>query len=593
MNGSTLKQNQFTGNKSLMVELNNTFDSHVINGIIEGDYFSHDYIGSTNNSEWVMGISIGGESKYSSYENLIIKDITGYGSGNGIANSPDNKLGYTYLYPNSVGNSFKLGDIDRSTGLDTSSTNRTTSSLIDISGYSSIGYLSINAYLGYQGLSGGTWNIICHFYNANKTFIKSIDGYQYRRIAVPFNSKYIRITLLNSSYPTNLSIQYFRIPTHCSFKNITFNNCRCVGMAQSAMKDMLVDKCDFSNCGQSSTRCAYDAEDGWDMMQDCTFKSLNFSNNPLNDFLTCAGHNFIIDGQIQGKIDIWERTRSLIVKNCITPSIILQSGGKDAIVTHGIYRVYNNNFISGSVNNNLSKYNTCTNSLNGVIYNSILGGVGNGVYKNCTIKVSKVLLGYMKKVSMYNCTFIPDSNFTDRYSLSFSSGHLNDYYFENCKFNGKSILNNHLYFYSGYFVNCIFDDTTIAPNVFANSDDIISFKDCTINYKSNNLIFYSPHAYSKGTFSQISFENCIINNLDNTTNPLLYALAKPNGFCKFKNCIINIPKTITVFDGYSSNIDYIENFLLEFNNSPLPNEVKLISDSYKSNSNIKINLYYT
>ena len=64
MNEATIKLNQFTGDKALMITLNNTFDSHVINGTIEGDYYSHDYANSPNNSEWVMGISIGSEAKY-------------------------------------------------------------------------------------------------------------------------------------------------------------------------------------------------------------------------------------------------------------------------------------------------------------------------------------------------------------------------------------------------------------------------------------------------------------------------------------------------------------------------------------------------
>lgn len=170
MNNSTLKQNQFTGNKSLMIELNNTFNSHVINGNIEGDYFSHDYANSTNNSEWINGISIGGESKYSSFENLSIKNITGYGSTNGLSNSRDNTLSYTYIYPRVIGNNFYIGDIDRNTGLDITSTTRTTSDYRDISGYSDIGYLSVSIYLGYQGNPCGTWNLICHFYDGNKNF---------------------------------------------------------------------------------------------------------------------------------------------------------------------------------------------------------------------------------------------------------------------------------------------------------------------------------------------------------------------------------------------------------------------------------------
>ena len=282
MNGATFKQNQFTGNKSLMIELNNTFNSHVIDGIIEGDYFSHDYTNSSNNSEWVNGVNIGGEAKYSSFENLTIKDITGYGSSNGIAPFRDGKLGYTYIPPKGIGNNFKIGDIDRSTGLDITSTTRTTSDYIDISGYSDIGYLSVSVYLGYQGNPCGTWNLICHFYDENKNFIKSIDSYQYRRIAVLKNSRYMRVTILNTAYPINLSIQYFRIPTHCSFNNVKHENCRCVGMAPNAMKDMLMEACEFTNCGQSGAKCAFDAEDGWDMMQDITFKLLIFNKTPYN-----------------------------------------------------------------------------------------------------------------------------------------------------------------------------------------------------------------------------------------------------------------------------------------------------------------------
>ncbi|MGL5087109.1 MAG: hypothetical protein ACRC68_15575, partial [Clostridium sp.] len=589
MNGATLKLNQFAGNSCLMVDLNNTFDAHVFNGTIEGDYFSHDYANSQNNSEWVNGISIGGESKYSSYENLTIKDITGYGSGNGIANSRDKNLSYTYLYPKDLGNTFKLNDINRTTGVELPSINRTTCSFIDINGYSDIGYLSVSIYLGYQGNPCGTWNLICHFYDVNKQFIKSTDAYQYRRIAVPSNAKFMRVTILNEAYPTNLSIQLFRIPTHCAFKNIKHENCRCVGMAQAAMKDMLVSNCEYTNCGQSSAKCAYDAEDGWDMMQDVTFKSLNFYNNPNNDFLTCAGHNFILDGQASGKIYIWERTRSLVIKNSKNTNIRLQSGGKENIVRHGVYRVYNNNFTGGTVANNLSRNIISTGSLEGLISDSILGGIVNSsIYKNCTINLSSSFISYINNITMINCIFSPIQTLNDRYKLSFNGGHLNSSYFENCIFKGKSNLSNHNSFYAADFVGCTFEDTFVSPSVLANSNDIISFKNCTFGYSSNNFIYYSQFAYTKGTFTNIKFDNCSIKNIDNNTNSLIYAYAKPNGSCIFTNCSLNIPSTIFIFDGYPTNVHFITGYSLQFSNSTLPNNIKLVSPLYKDNINIKI-----
>ena len=393
MNGATLKLHEFAGDKALMMELNNTFDSHVINGTIEGDYYNHDYDNSSNNSEWVNGVIIGGECKYSSFENLTIKDITGYGAGNGISDSRDGKLGYTYIYPKGIGDTFKLGDIDRNTGLDIESTNRTTCDFMDISGYSDIGYLSVSVYLGYQGNPCGTWNLICHFYDENKNFIKSIDAYQYRRVYVPSNAKFMRVTILNEAYPTNLSIQLFRIPTHCSFNNINFDNCRCVGLAQSAMKDMLVESCEFTNCGQSSAKCAYDAEDGWDMMQDVTFRQLNFHDNPTNDFLTCAGHNFILEYSTC-KIYIWGRTRNITIRNNEIKGNRIHN---DGIVKTGVSK-----FINNLVTNQL----TFANNNNDISYSiirdcSLLSTIQNSIAYNCLFDIPS---GYLQNVILDKCT---------------------------------------------------------------------------------------------------------------------------------------------------------------------------------------------
>lgn len=593
MNGATIKLNQFTGDHALMININNTINSHVINGTLEGDYFSHDYVNSPNNSEWPLGVTIGGEAKYSSFEDITIKDITGYGSGNGIENSRDGSLGYTHIQPKGIGDNFKLGDIDRNTGLDIESTTRTTCPYMDISGYSNLGYLAVSVYLGYQGNPCGTWNLICHFYDENKNYIKSVDAYQYRRVGVPVNAKYMRVTILNEAYPTNLSIQYFRVPTHCSFKNVKYENCRCVGMAPAAMKDMLVENCEFTNCGQSAAKCAFDAEDGWDSMQDVTFKSLKFNANPNNHFLTCAGHNFIIDGQQTGRAYIWERTRGLVVKNCKNLDLTLQGGGKDNIVRHGVYRVFNNEFTKALAEKNLVKYNTSDTYIGGIVLHStmsLLHGETSSKYNHCTVKVSNTFLNYLKAISMINCEFIPEPNFSDRYRLSFNNGHLDSYFFKDCKFRGKCQLSNHGGFFTGTFSNCLFDDVVIQPNVAANADDLILFENCDMNYTEANFMRYSPHAYSTGDYSQIRFDSCTITNSTNNSTAFVYAYSKPNGYCYFKNCNITLPSTITIFDGYPTYLSNIEDFTITFENSPLPSDVKLISDKFKAETSTKINI---
>lgn len=583
LNKAILKQNQFTGASSLIISLDSTFDSHVINGTIEGDYFSHDYSNSTNNSEWCIGGTISGCSKYSSIENIIIKDITGYGASNGISS----KNGY-YYFAQAIGNVFTFGDINLKTGESIDSAIRQTTSFIDISKYLEYGYVAFNRYLGYQGMIGGSWNLIIHFYNINKDYIKSTSAFQYRRLRIPKDSKYIKITILSATASSDFWMVYFKVPCHCSFKNIEFNNCRCVGLAQAAMNDMLVENCEFTLSGQSGAFCAYDAEDGWDQMQDVSFKSLNFHNNSRNDFLTCAGHNFIVDNQKNGNIYIWERTRSVIIKNCLNTNITLQSGGLTSIVKHGIYRVFSNSFTGGTVANNLSKNITSSHPLSGIISNSILLNLSsNSIYSNCIINVSNQFIGYLGKLTLKNCDLIPITTFNDRYKISFNGGHTNSYSFENCNFYGKSSLANHGSFYCDSFIGCYFEDVNIFPHVNANKDDLIYFENCSINYSQNNLIYYSPYTYSIGTFSQIKFINCSITNIDKNTKSIIYAYAIPNGYCNFINCIFIIPENSLILDGYVNSLNLITSYTILINNSKLPDNIITIKNN---NNNIKINI---
>ena len=488
MNGATIKLNQFTGDKALMITLNNTFDSHVINGTIEGDYYSHDYANSPNNSEWVIGISIGSEAKYSSFENLVVKDITGYGGGNGIAKSRDESLYYTYTNPTSIGDSFKLGDINIKTGEPIESTNRTTSDFISIEGYDEIGYLSVSRYLGYQGNSCNIWNMIAHFYDGEQKYISSADSYFYRRIGVPDGAKYMKVTILEESYPTDLSVQYFMVPTHCSFKNIKFENNRCVGLAQSAMKDMLVENCEFTNCGQSSAKCAYDSEDGWDMMQDVTFRKLNFHDNPNNDFLTCAGHNFVIEDMIDGKVHFWERTNSYVVRNCNNLSSAYL--GHTSRKRSGYVR-FCNNTINGNISIGAAEENDdwpltvkdC--NINGRAENTI----DTGLYLRCDIGKS--------------------NNKDNNLNISLGSGN-----FKDCTISNKSGENM-----GGIYENCTFE------NISGNIHGTFNISNSTIN----NWVTYAG-AYDPS----YNFTNCELNNFE-----IIFGYWHQGASTLFNNCNIN------------------------------------------------------
>ena len=488
MNGATIKLNQFTGDKALMITLNNTFDSHVINGTIEGDYYSHDYANSPNNSEWVIGISIGSEAKYSSFENLVVKDITGYGGGNGIAKSRDESLYYTYTNPTSIGDSFKLGDINIKTGEPIESTNRTTSDFISIEGYDEIGYLSVSRYLGYQGNSCNIWNMIAHFYDGEQKYISSADSYFYRRIGVPDGAKYMKVTILEESYPTDLSVQYFMVPTHCSFKNIKFENNRCVGLAQSAMKDMLVENCEFTNCGQSSAKCAYDSEDGWDMMQDVTFRKLNFHDNPNNDFLTCAGHNFVIEDMIDGKVHFWERTNSYVVRNCnnLSSAYLGHTSRKRSGYVRFCNNTINDNISIGAAEENDDWPLTVKDcNINGRAENTI----DTGLYLRCDIGKS--------------------NNKANNLNISLGSGN-----FKDCTISNKSGENM-----GGIYENCTFE------NISGNIHGTFNISNSTIN----NWVTYAG-AYDPS----YNFTNCELNNFE-----IIFGYWHQGASTLFNNCNIN------------------------------------------------------
>ncbi|WP_434798712.1 MucBP domain-containing protein [Terrisporobacter vanillatitrophus] len=584
MNGATLKLHEFTGDKALMMELNNTFDSHVINGTIEGDYYNHDYTNSPNNSEWVHGISIGGEAKYSSYENLTVKDITGYGTINGIKESRDNKLGYTYLYPRKIGNTFKLGDIDRATGIDIVSTNRTTCDFRDISGYSEIGYLSVSVYLGYQGNPCGTWNLVCHFYDGNRIFIKSTDAYQYRRISVPSTAKFMRVTILNEAYPTNLSIQLFRLPTNCQFENLRLDNCRAVGMAPQGMNNMLFESCELSKCGTAVTKCALDAEDGWDMMQDATFRKLNFHDNPHNDFLTCAGHNFVVEKMVNGKLYIWSRTKDLVIRDSTLNDSYL---GYDSLVKTGCYRFYNNKSTSVTC-----RENATTSDI--ILRDSEVASFTKATAYNCTIT-----RGILSDGIVYNSQFINhNSNINTNvyiYNSNFttSDGQVTNIrlnqtggirVFHNCIFKGTTkIAGNGCN--SGLFTNCTFDDFDITINQPNKLGDL-KFDNCTITYYEKNVSGVdSGFVKLINANASCEFNDCKINCIPddkNTRKALVWIRGYVNGSKTiFKNC--EISKSIGyVIDGYSQASTLASDTNYEVILEISPTNIQLISDKYKN-----------
>ena len=318
LNGATLKENAFTGCHSVIVALENVNDAHLVNGTLEGDYYEHDYKNSEKNSEWPMGFHIDGDTSYCSVENVTVRDITGYGAGNGMGRV-NNSLHWFYdgipwsKNPTVGGLNPKDGTVD------VSEKGRYTSDYLKVEKAREAGWLQISAYLGYQGIRTRMWQLTGCWYDASKKFLCSETIFQYRPIPIPEGAAFLRLSVVAESgeeaKKSGLTATLFHIPYNCDVKNCTFDRCRCVGYAASAMKNFLFEGNLFTHSGESSAKCAFDAEDGWDMMHDATFRGNRCVENPVNNsLLTCAGHNFVFEKN-NCDIYMWPRTYSPCVRD--------------------------------------------------------------------------------------------------------------------------------------------------------------------------------------------------------------------------------------------------------------------------------------
>jgi hypothetical protein len=385
MNGSTFKLNPNALDKAMMFEMFKCYDSHVVNGTFEGDLKEHDFKNAPNNSEWLCAINMGQDTQYSSFENIKIIDVTGYGSNTGIGGNGTRT--YSAVQPKNAG-TFVPGDINDKGEFVASAVRTTSEKPVDISAFhDSHGFFQLGPYLGYQGNPAGNWVYKASFYDADQKFLENIEGYMYRRLYPPQNAKFARFTLFSTATPKNLTLFDFRPPYNCAFINVHHENVRCVGMVPSGFNNLLVEGNTFENCGSSSAKCAFDAEDGWDLMQDLTFRNNVFGKNPNNEFLTCAGHNFVMENNIM-KVHMWDRTKSAVFRNNTIKSASFLLGTRNR---SGYHRIDHNTFegrVSLDTQTKAPDREYCIRD--SVIAGGVNVGVGkdekpNGYYYKCKI----------------------------------------------------------------------------------------------------------------------------------------------------------------------------------------------------------------
>lgn len=560
LNKSVFKTNPNKNESSLMFKLDgNIINSHVINGVLEGDLDKHDYSVSAT-SEFCNAVTING-ADYSSFENLTIRKFVGYGTctnfGNYDFRDEDGIASRRVAFWVPGGADRVLGDIKDGQFIASSNQISTTKFLPlkatfrpDSHDYNfqGLGFFCLGAYLGYQGNVTDNWVYKAHFYDVNKVFIETIEGYAYRKLRFSKDARFVKFTFLTKeqSVLTNGNIMIWALhnPINSSFKNIKLEDIRCVGSALCGFNNMLVDKMTFRHCGWALAKCAWDAEDGWDMMQDLTIRNSEFVPNTSNGniYLNCAGHNFIAENNINFGSFQYERCRSFVYRNNIMNAASSEVR-RDDMTRSGYFRSYGNTYNNSSLTAKVNRDNSNLVYKDEIINSGVYARSG-GVNRKINLVNAKISKGNIGESDL----IISSSTF-DNYTGSQSGGTYNDCVFNgittlsflnlssvnifnNCTFNGVITIGR---VPNVIFNNCILKSLVIASISATNNLDIskLVFNKCKITVKDNsNFIEVINSAQKVG----MKFKDCTITQVGN--KDLLY-IQMVDIEAIFENCIIN------------------------------------------------------
>ena len=498
MNGSTFKlhtNTSDTGNTNnvvdLLVRMDNCYDSHLINGILEGDRAERKALGLETGykGEPISTFQFLG-GKYSSIENLKIKQTTGHtvmsagGISGGITSISNTNFEKTLIYEGSI--------IDSDLW--------STSQFIDLNKFT-MNYITVGRYLGYRGVRGNSLIVYYNFYDESYNFIKMIVGYQYRKTRIPESAKYIKVSFYGDlSTDTNVNMFYFELGTNLEIKNIDFEDTRTCAIATTTSSGLLIDNVTFTRCGYSITPCPVDFEDGWQDCQDIYFMNSKRIGDRVGtaDIIDNAGYNHVYENNDNLGYTIRYSVVGLVIRN--NNNI---SGGSWSIgyreTGSGFARILNN-IINGRFNtsNVDDTKSTISHSLmknsriNCIKLDYIESCIKYFSYKNCTISSFNAKYGKFSNCIIYpspylwenlifeNCNFYNFENIDS--SIKFSFNALNTIReFNNCTFKSPTQLSANNNFNNGTFSNCIFEKpVSINPNQSNNIGDL-QFINCNFN----------------------------------------------------------------------------------------------------------------
>ena len=569
MNGSTFKldtiKNQSSG---CIVRMENVIDAHLENGILEGDRFERkqDNLERDGLGEGINTVLITG-GKYCSLENLTIKNTTGH----------------TVWSLPVMGNNQKLKgftNVSIENGKEVKSDKCSTSSMVDLTYLKNWDpkedYLYIGFPAGYRGIRTNSMIIYVSFYDTNKNFLKTVTGCQFRKMLIPSNAEFARVTVNETDIVDNDGIEGIYIyprnlGDYHQIKNIAFENTRTCALAPTTCNNLLIENVTYTDCGDSITPTQVDFEDGWDETQDVYYRNNTVISNTKNNTGTIidnAGFNHVYENCINHQIYINGRVTGCVIRNMndVRDTVRCDVGEK---ICNSYGRIYDNN--CGYINYIRKDKNGVPISDFAVLGEEEVAKLGNVRVKNCTIAngtdASKDHCnGYAEKVtyegctftsfagrnaSFVNCTVQPTSYMNDKLyfygctfkaldgsdeiTLNLNAPRNTERLFEGCSFEGKVKIGTE-HFHTGTFRNCEFEDVVLSP-VVDSLDGEILFENCKIRSTAENLIRTGLNAGDTQNLS-ITFKNCEITH---TGANLIgfFSLPGENSRILFEDCTIN------------------------------------------------------
>ena len=628
-NGATIKQHVFyepngVGSSCIVKSEIDSFDTHLLNLKIEGDYAEHDLgpryktdddgntiqVNPGYEAEGFNGLLFGGA--FCSCENCEMSYISSYALGGGsVSMQATSDLRNSFEFYKSI--NLKTGEIENSNCC-------CVSPLIDTKKFDGFtgwkdpqdamdyNFLFFGCYLGYSGLVGSTNVHYMFYYDENQQYIGYSKAFQFVITDRPDNTRYIRVCCYATStsqfpstgrlgvyclnYMANTSVQFNDFYVHntrsCltypSFNRVRFKDCHFSYIAEETkypVTKLFWDNEDgawycnnfyFENCLNENKV----ANGGVNVVHGLNY---NFKDNVGVDIRMhqCKGLylNHDADVYLANKVS-GQMSRFFRCENVKFTNKIELFSDVDYTDCRRAFKNCQLDALRISTNKYCPQFIDCI--YDDTRQTQIAGSISQryifGNHKNTRF----ISTGekYINSLAIYkNCTieaYSPINSFTGKHYLGLT--------IKNMK-TGSEIP---IKVSDCYFANAKFENMHLAISVFMAEGKSVVFENCEFDVYTQ-LISTADFNYHVGTYMNVTFKNCTF-NCTSKLKQFIYLYAKPvNATILFKDCIINdLDPTIPIVC-HCPEVNaqtQIANSKVIFENTPIDENQLLMTESFVS-----------